>query len=195
MYSPTIKAGQRTAGAAHQGQERQGDDDDLHGPSRAGRIGRIHGRNAAATRMRASSRWPTRTRQPRRSWPPPRAPRSRPSTRSSSARRRRRPDLHADHHPCRSDRARRARRQGGVLRKAGRPLEPAHQACLAIVEKAGTPLMIGFNRRFDPEFRQPAPPPRRRRGRRGRTRDDHVARSRPAAGQLHRHAQAACSAT
>ena len=26
------------------------------------------------------------------------------------------------------------------------------EACLAIVEKAGTPLMIGFNRRFDPNF-------------------------------------------
>jgi myo-inositol 2-dehydrogenase/D-chiro-inositol 1-dehydrogenase len=26
------------------------------------------------------------------------------------------------------------------------------QSCLAVVEKAGTPLMIGFNRRFDPNF-------------------------------------------
>ena len=26
------------------------------------------------------------------------------------------------------------------------------RACLAVVEKAGTPLMIGFNRRFDPHF-------------------------------------------
>jgi myo-inositol 2-dehydrogenase/D-chiro-inositol 1-dehydrogenase len=26
------------------------------------------------------------------------------------------------------------------------------EACLATVEKAGTPLMIGFNRRFDPNF-------------------------------------------
>ena len=29
---------------------------------------------------------------------------------------------------------------------------PRIEACLGIVEKAGTPLMIGFNRRFDPNF-------------------------------------------
>ena len=27
------------------------------------------------------------------------------------------------------------------------------RACLAVVERAGTPLMVGFNRRFDPSFR------------------------------------------
>ena len=61
------------------------------------------------------------------------------------------------------------------------------EACLATVEKAGTPLMIGFNRRFDPNFACLRAAARRRRGRRGRNRHHPVARSRPAAGELHRH--------
>ncbi len=59
------------------------------------------------------------------------------------------------------------------------------RACLAVVESAGVPLMVGFNRRFDPNFVELTPPDRRGRDRQGRDGADRPARSRPAAGRLH----------
>ena len=48
---------------------------------------------------------------------------------------------------------RRQRRKGGFLREAGRSLERAHrEPAWTWSPEAGTPLMIGFNRRFDPNF-------------------------------------------
>ena len=57
---------------------------------------------------------------------------------------------------------------------------------LARVEKAGVPLMIGFNRRFDPNFAALQKRLARRRGRRGRAGHHPVARPGAAAGLLYR---------
>ena len=96
-------------------------------------------------------------------------------------------DLHADHDPCGPDRARRPRRQGDLLREAGGSVERPHrnlprdrrEGRHAPDDRVQPPLRS--------ELREPAPASGRWRGRRRRTRDDTVARSRPAAGQLHRH--------
>ena len=58
--------------------------------------------------------------------------------------------------------------------------------CLKTVNAAGTPLMIGFNRRFDPNFSALQKRVARRRRRHGRDRHHHLARPRSAAGLLHR---------
>ena len=66
---------------------------------------------------------------------------------------RRGPHLHADRHARRPDRAGRPRRQGDLLREADRPL--ASSASGAASRSCGRdrpPLMIGFNRRFDPQL-------------------------------------------
>ena len=52
------------------------------------------------------------------------------------------------------------------------------ERCLKVVEAAGIPLMIGFNRRFDPNFAALKQRIAQGRGRQGRDRLDHVARSR-----------------
>ena len=54
------------------------------------------------------------------------------------------------------------------------------RACLDVVKQAGATLMVGFNRRFDPNFSALAQTRRRGRDRRSRNCLDHLARSRSA---------------
>ena len=102
---------------------------------------------------RASWRWPTRTRPPRRSSPPRRAPRSRRLDEIVE-----RSDVDAilicTPTTTHADLIERGARAGkAVFCEKPVDLSSARiEACLATVEKAGTPLMIGFNRRFDPNF-------------------------------------------
>ena len=58
--------------------------------------------------------------------------------------------------------------------------------CLAVVEKTGATLMVGFNRRFDPHFAAVRKAIDDGVDRRGRDGDDHFARSRRAAARLYR---------
>ena len=88
--------------------------------------------------------------------------------------------------PRGSDRAGGEGRQGDLLRKAGRSFERAHRACLNVVDEAEGQLMIGFNRRFDPNFAALAQAPGGGRGGQARDRHHPVARSGTAADLLHR---------
>ena len=60
------------------------------------------------------------------------------------------------------------------------------RACLEVVKQTGATLMVGFNRRFDPNFAALQQARRRGRDRRARNRLDHLARSRAAAALLYR---------
>ena len=119
----------------------------------AGRIGTLHGRNIAAT--------------PRPGSPPSRMPWRRPPRRSGANSARRcaasrtiiadpaieallicsSTDTHAD--------LIEAGARAGKAVFCEKPVDLCSErirACLEVVEAAGTPLMIGFNRRFDPHF-------------------------------------------
>ena len=118
----------------------------------AGRIGKIHGGNIAARRRRSWSRWPMPTRRgqgPRRGDGRRGAERRRDHRRQ---RHRRGADRHADRHPCRPHRE---MRRAGKAVFCEKPVDLDSKridACLKVVEAAKSPLMIGFNRRFDPNF-------------------------------------------
>ena len=154
----------------------------------AGRIGQIHGGNIAAS---------PRARLVAVADPMPEGAKALAKATGAPVRRRdeiladkghrRRADRHADRHPCRLHRAGGQGRQGGVLREAGRSrARRASRPAWNASRRPATPLMIGFNRRFDPNFA--ALQKRLDDGDVGEveTGDDPVARSRPAAGLLHR---------
>ena len=164
----------------------------------AGRIGRIHGRNAAAIRdARLVAVADPHAAARRRS-----SPRRRAREVASIEEIVERSDVDAilictptDTHADLIERGARAGK--AVFCEKPVDLSSARiETCLAIVEKAGTPLMIGFNRRFDPNFAAPAagvwPTARSATSSSSRilSRDPG-----PPPVELHRHARAACSAT
>ena len=87
-------------------------------------------------------------RSPRR---PARTPRRRRDHRRSRASTRSMICTPTDTHADLIERAAQGR-QGGLLREAGRPRRRRASAMPDVVAKAEGPLMIGFNRRFDPSF-------------------------------------------
>ena len=86
-------------------------------------------------------------------------------------------------------------RQGDLLREADRPLGRARARLPGSGEGAQGRLMIGFNRRFDPNFASAEAQLGGGRDRRGRDRADHLARSRRRRRSPISSARAACSAT
>ena len=191
------EAGQRAAGAAHQGQERQGDDDDSHGPSRR----RPH-RPHSWPQRRGAPRGRARRRRRRRRKPPRRLQPSGAKVASIDAIIADR-DIDAvlictpDRHACRPHRGGRARRQGGVLRKARRPrprtrirrcLDGREGARHAADDRLQPPLRSEFRRRC----KRASP---RARSATVEIVTDHVARSRARRRSTISSARAASSAT